>query len=161
MIGLILTLFLVLVPHQAPAAQVSEAQKKEFLTLLKTLPHKGEFYTDDAIKAAAPYLPVLFALTADDIEGYDFYSFGALSRGLCDIKKRRQYAIVHFNDIQSPELKLFWAVLLFNEKKPASQIVRFLKEALESEAQAKLLGEIVGPNFEEFKTRLNARKAND
>ena len=82
MISAILALLLVFAPHQAPTSQVSDTQKKDFIELLKTLPHKGEFFTEDAIKTAAPYLPVLFALTDKDIEGYDTYSFAALSAGL-------------------------------------------------------------------------------
>ena len=57
MIGSILTILLVLAPYQAPAQQISDAQKKDFLNLLKSLPQKGEFFTDDAIKTAGPYLP--------------------------------------------------------------------------------------------------------
>lgn len=71
MISFILLTLLVITPQQAPASQISEAQKKDFLNLLKTLPTKSEFFTDDAIKTAGPYLPVLFALTDKDIEGYD------------------------------------------------------------------------------------------
>jgi hypothetical protein len=47
--------------------RVSIAEKK-FIELLKTLPYKSEFFTDDAVKTAGPYLPVLFTLTEKDIE---------------------------------------------------------------------------------------------
>jgi len=158
MIGFILLMLLVLTPQQTPASQISDAQKKDFLNLLKTLPHKGEFFTDDAIKTAGPYLPVLFALTDKDVEGYDIYPFAALSRGLCDIKEHRKYATAHFAEIHHSELKLFWAAMLFNEGDPSAEVVRFLKAALKSEAQAKLLSEITGPNFEDFKARVNAAR---
>jgi hypothetical protein len=151
MIGFILSVLLVLTPHQAPATQISDAQKKDLLNLLKTLPHKGEFFTDDAITTAGPYLPVLLALTDKDIEGYDIYPFAALSRGLCDIKEHRLYAAAHFGEIKHSELKLFWAAMLFDEGNPSTEITRFLKDALKSEAQAKLLGEIIGPKFTDFK----------
>ena len=160
MIGFALSILLVLAPQQSGATQVSDAQKKDFLNLLKTLPHKGEFFTDDAIKTAEPYLPVLFSLTDKDIEGYDIYPFAALSRGLCDIKERRQYATAHFGEIQNSQLKLFWAAMLFREDNPSREIVRFLKDALKSEAQAKLLAEITGPNFADFKARVNAAPNN-
>ncbi len=55
--------------------QVSDAQKQEFLELLKTLPTQGEFYTEETVKKAGPYLAVLFALTEKDIEKYDIYPF--------------------------------------------------------------------------------------
>jgi hypothetical protein len=125
---------------------------------LTTLPHKGEFFTDDAIKTAGPYLPVLFALTDKDIEGYDIYPFAALSRGLCDNKEHRQYATVHFGDIRHSMLKLFWAAMLFNEGNTSAEVVRFLQDALKSEAKAKLLGEITGPNFADFKARVIAAR---
>ena len=92
MIAFILLMLVALTPQQSAATQISDAQKKDFLNLLKTLPHKGEFFTDDAIKTGGPYLPVLFSLTDKDIEGYDIYPFAALSRGLCDVKEHRQYA---------------------------------------------------------------------
>ena len=58
MIAAFLTILLVLMPSQA-SAQISDAQKKEFIDLLKALPFEGEFYTDAAIEKAGPYLPVL------------------------------------------------------------------------------------------------------
>lgn len=160
MIRFVLSVLLVLAPYKAPAQQISDAQKKDFLNLLKTLPHKGEFFTDDAITTAGPYLPVLLALTDKDIEGYDLYPFAALSRGLCDIKEHRQYATAHFGEIRHSQLQLFWAAMLFDEGKPSTEIVRFLQNALKSEAQAKLLGEITGPKFAAFKARVISAPSN-
>ena len=105
-------------------------------------------------------MPVLLALTNKDIEGYDIYPFAALSRGLCDIKEHRQYATAHFGEIRHSELKLFWAAMLFNEGNPSTEIVHFLKDALKSEAQARLLDEITGPNFADFKARVIAAPNN-
>jgi hypothetical protein len=160
MIGFILSILLVLTPYQTAATEISDAQKKDFLNLLKTLPHKGEFFTDEAIKTAGPYLPVLFALTDKDIEGYDVYPFDSLSRGLCDIKEHRRYATAHFAEIRHTQLKLFWAAMLFDEGNPSTEITRFLKNVLKSEAQAKLLGEIIGPRFTDFKARVIAARFN-
>ncbi len=53
---------LFLAPNQT-TTYITEIRKQEFIHLLQTLPHKGEFYTDDAIAKAGPYLPTLFALT--------------------------------------------------------------------------------------------------
>jgi hypothetical protein len=153
-IAAFLIILLALTPSQA-SSQISEAQKKEFLELLQTLPHKGEFYTDEAVEKAGPYLPVLFALTEKDIDKVDIYPFAAISRGLCDQKKHRDYAVRHFAEIRYPTLKLFWAAMLFDEEGAVSpEIVRFLKDALESPEQAKMLSEIVGPEFEAFKRRV-------
>ncbi len=156
MIPHILLLLLLLAPQQAPANQVSEAQKKQFIDLMKTLPHKGEFFTDEAVKTAGPYLPVLFALTEKDIEADDIYPFAAISRGLCDVKEHRLYATNHFVDIRHSELKLFWAAMLFDAGNPPPDIVRYLQVALKSDAQAKLLAEMAGPNFADLKRRINA-----
>jgi hypothetical protein len=71
------------------ADQFSDARKKEFIDLLRALPTQGEFYTDEAVVKAGPYLPILFALTEKDIEKYDVYPFLAISRGLCDHSEHR------------------------------------------------------------------------
>lgn len=155
MIAALLTILLVLTPSQA-SSQISEAQKKEFIESLKTLPHKGEFFTDEAIEKAGPYLPVLFALTEKDIEKYDIYPFAAISRGLCDQKIHRDYTVRHFAEIRHPQLKLFWAAMLFDAGATSPEIGRFLKDALESPEKAKLLSEIVGPEFADFKRRVKA-----
>lgn len=141
------------------ANQIPDVQKKTFVELLKTLPVKGEFYTDEAIEKAQPYLPVLFALTEKDIEKNDIYPFLALSRGLCDRKVHRDYAVRHFSDIQHPTLKLFWAAMLFEEKEVSSEIALFLQKALESEKQASMLSEILGPNYKDFERCVKAHQA--
>jgi hypothetical protein len=136
--------------------QVPGEQKKEFIRMLDTLPHEGEFYTVAAIEKAGPYLPVLLALTEKDMEEYDFYPFGALSRGLCDRQEHRAYVVQHFAQIRHPLLKLLWAAMLFDAGESSPEIVRFLKVALRSPQQAKLLSEIVGPEYEEFKKKVLA-----
>ena len=155
MIAILLTVFLAFGSGQA-ADQVSDAQKKEFINLLKKLPTDGEFYTEKAVKKAGPYLPVLFALTEKDIEKYDIYPFAAISRGFADQKEHREYAAHHFAEIRHPVLKLFWASLLFDEGPTSPEIVKFLRSALESNDQARLLSEMVGPQFEDFKRRVLA-----
>ena len=138
------------------ANQISAAQKKNCIELLKTLPVKGEFYTDKAITKSQHYLPVLFALTEKDIENYDIYLFLALSRGLCDRKVHRDYAVRHFSKIRHSTLKLFWAAMLFDEKEVSPEIVRFLRDALESEKQAIMLSEMLRPNYKDFQRRVKA-----
>jgi hypothetical protein len=158
MIPQILLLLLFFAPMQAPVNQISEDQKKQFIELLKTLPHKGEFFTEDAVKTAGPYLPVLFALTDKDIEGYDLYPFGAISRGLCDVKEHRLYANTHFEDIRHSELKLLWAAMLFEYSERSPQIVQYLKSALKDDAKARQLIEMAGPNYADLKRRIEAAK---
>jgi len=160
MILLIVALLFVNFPQQTPTSQISESQRKQFIELLGTLPHKGEFFTDEAVRTAAPYLPVLLALTDKDIEGLDIYPFAALSRALCNVKENRVYATNHFGEIQHPELKLAWATMLFDSGNSSSEIVRYLKAALKSEAQAKSLAEMAGPNFKDLKRRILATHEN-
>jgi hypothetical protein len=155
MIAAFLTILLVLTPSQV-SSQISDAQKKEFIDFLKTLPHKGEFYTDEGVEKAIPYLPVLFALTEKDMEKLDIYPFAAISSGLCHQKKQRDYAVRHFTEIRHPTLKLLWGAMLFDAGATSPEIVRFLKDALESQEQSKLLSEIVGPQLEDFKRRVKA-----
>ena len=155
MFAALLTLFLVLTPSQA-SSQISEAQKKGLIELLKTLPHKGEFFTDGAVEKAGPYLPVLFALTEKDIGEYNIYPFAAISRGLCDQKEHRKYAVRQFAEIRHPELKLFWGAMLFDAGEKSPAIERFLQDALESPEKAKVLSEMLGPQFEDFKRRVKA-----
>lgn len=156
MIATVLTVLLILAPSQ-PMNQVSDVQKREFIELLKTLPTKGDFYTGESVEKAGPYLPVLFALTEKDIEGHGIYPFAAISRGLSDHEDHRAYAVRHFAGIRHPELKLFWGVKLFDAGEASPEIVQFLRDALEAEDRAKLLSEIVGPRFEDFKKRVVAR----
>ena len=138
---------------QAPS-QVSDAQKKEFIQMLDTLPHEGEFYTAAAIDKAGPYLPVLLALTEKDLEQLDIYPFAAMSRGLCDRKQHRAYAVRHFAEIRHPMLQLAWAAMLFDAGASSPEIVRFLRKALKDEKQSQLLSEMIGPEFEQFKKRV-------
>jgi len=127
-----LIIFLALTPSQV-SSQISDSQKRDFFELLKTLPHKGEFYTDESIDKAGGYLPIIFALTEKDIEKLDIYPFLALSRGLCDRKAHRDYAVRHFAEIQHPILKLGWGLMLFDAGATSPQIVQFFRSALGSE----------------------------
>jgi hypothetical protein len=150
-----IALLLILIPYQS-TDQVSDVEKQKFIELLKSLPTKGEFYTDEAVKKAGHFLPTLFALTEKDIEKYDSYPFAAISRGLCEFKEHRDYAVHHFAEIRHPKLKLLWGAMLFDAGATSPEIVRFLRDALESEAQSKTLSEIVGPQFKNFKARVLA-----
>lgn len=87
MFALCIAILLAFAP--APAVQdASDARKKEFIELLKTLPTKGEFYTEEAVRRAGPYLPALLSLAEKDIEKYDIYPLAAISRGLANQKIR-------------------------------------------------------------------------
>lgn len=144
---------LIFAPGQG-SDQFSDVRKKEFIDLLGTLPRKGEFYTDEAVAKAGPYLPVLLALTEKDIEKYDIYPFAAISGGLCDHPEHRAYVVRNFARIQHPALKLAWGAMLFDSGAASPEIEQFLRDALESGEQAKLLSEIMGPQFESFKKRV-------
>jgi hypothetical protein len=143
------------------AKPVTATEKREFLALVRKLPTEGEFFTEKAIRKAAPHMRVLFALTEQDLEQDDIYPLAALSTGLCRDRKYRQYGVEHFSDLAHPSLKLFWAAALFGAQPPLStEVVAYLRSALESEAQSRELREIVGPNFESFKERVIQAQAN-
>jgi hypothetical protein len=154
MIATLLAILLVFMPCQS-TSQVSDAQKEKFIELLKILPrgHEG-FYTEAAVTEAEAYMPVLFALTEKDTADHDLYPFAAISRGLCDHKESRDYAVRHFAEIRHPKFKLFWGAMLFDAGVSSQEIVQFLRDALKSEGQAKTLSEMVGPRFEDLKRRV-------
>src|SRR4030095_11316161 len=133
----------------------TEAQKKEFLELLGTLPTKHMSYTEEAVQKAKPYLPVLLSLTEKDIESIgDIYPFAAISSGLSVDKENRVYVLKHFAEIRHPDLKLFWAASLFDAGDVSQVIVNHLVDALQQPARAKLLTDIVGPDFKFFRRKV-------
>lgn len=148
-----LSMILVLTVGQT-TNRVSAEQKQEFIQLVKTLPTKGEFFTEEATKKAGPYVPVLFALNEKDIENYDLYPFLALSRALCDYAKHRQFGARNFHNIQHRKIKLFWAAILIDEGPAPAAIEQFLREALTSAEDTKDLSDMIGPDFDALKQRL-------
>ena len=130
----------------------ADAQKKEFIDLLKTLPTKGEFYSEEAIRKAGRYLPVLLSLAEKDIEKLDLYPFAAISAGFANDKTHRAYVLAHFADIQHAQLKLFWAVLLFNAGDVSPEVVRSLRDSLNEPT----LAGMVGPDFKFFKRKVRS-----
>jgi len=153
MIMAFLAILMIPIPVQA-TNPISKAQKQAFIQLLKTLPTKGEFYTDEAAKKAGPQMSVLFALSEKDIQKYDLYPFLALSRTLCDDTKYRDFGVRNFAKIQHPKLKLFWAAILFDAGAASPEVEIFLRDALTSEEQTKQLLEMMGPQFDELRKRL-------
>ena len=150
-----LALILLLAFASASFAQdASPQKKKEFFQLLGTLPTKGEFFTEEAIRKATPYLPVLLSLTQEDIEKYDFYFFVALTGGLAAEKTNRAYALTHFAEIRHPTLKLFWAAMIFRADEGSPEIVLHLRDALNDPDKAKTLSEALGPDFKFFKRKV-------
>jgi hypothetical protein len=134
-----------------PEKPVTEAEKQEFLKLLATLPSKGEFYTDEAVKKAVPHTRVLLALTEKDVGKGDLYPFLALSSGLAGHKEARQYATANFGKIAHPTMKLFWALLLFKGDEPPTEVVAFLRKALDSKEDERTISRMLGPGFEDFR----------
>ena len=168
----ILGFVLVMNPVACPEGKpVSVEEKTAFLKLLETLPFKGEFPTDEAIDLVIPQTRVLLALTRKDIEQRakelggkhdDFmYRLLAVSYGLLDRKEPREHGVKHFAKIAHPEIKLAWAVGLFDRKAVSSEIVQFLRTALESKEQIKLLERLLGPDFDDFKKRVKEYPVKD
>jgi hypothetical protein len=148
-------LLVALAPAQVEADKpVTAAEKKEFLELLAKLPAKGEFFTEKAIAKAAPHTRVLLALTEKDLGEDDLYPLLALSSGLLERKKLRQYGLSHFNDIAHPTLKLFWASALFRDKNPSPEIVAFLRKTLDAKDSSEELARMAGPEFEDLKEQV-------
>jgi hypothetical protein len=138
---------------------VTPAEKQDFIALVKKLPTRGEFFTDEAVKKAGQYLRVLFALNEKDIGKDDIYAYVALSGGLCDSnKENRDYAVKHFNRIGHPLIQMQWGVMLFNLDLASPEIVTYLLTALESNERSNQLLTMLGPDFDRFKKRLHDKK---
>lgn len=146
---------------------VTEAQKKEFFQLLRRLPKAGgEFFADEGIEQARPYLGVMLAVTPEDVERYwgrdgDVYALLALSAGLADDGPCRQYAVTHFATIRHPTLKLAWGVILFGKGEAPGAVVRYLHAALAAKDQSPVLAGMLGPDFEQFKKQLERAVGKD
>jgi hypothetical protein len=136
------------VAHPQAEKPVTDAEKKEFLKLLTTLPTRGEFFADEAIPKAAPYTRVLLALTEKDVGKDNLYPFLALSAGLARDNGARGYAAANFDKIAYPELKLGWAILLFRNGKPPPEVVAYLRKALETKKEIEFG---LGPAFQDFR----------
>ena len=141
----------------ACASNGTPSDKAAFVKLVRELPHQGEFLTDTANDRAAPSIGLLVSLRSEDLAGQDLYPFLALSQGLCDREVPRRYAIEHFREFGHPDLKMFWAAVLFDRGSQSGEIVRYLDTSLKSDEEAKRLAEIVGPTFPGFSERV--RKA--
>jgi hypothetical protein len=86
--------------------------------------------------------------------GYDIYPFAALSRGLLGRQDQRVYGVHYFDKIMHPEIKLFWASVLFDEGPSSPTITAFLNAALDDGKLSKTIVEIVGPEFQSFQKRV-------
>lgn len=143
------------VGQKEPSKKVSEDEKRQFIEILKKLPTRGEFFTDEAITTAEPHTRVLFALTEEDIGKDGVYPFLALSAGLRQRKEPRKYARDNFDSIAHPILKLSWALTFFREPDPPPAVLAHLRKTLDSKDGAVLLEEMLGPNFTDFRDAFN------
>jgi hypothetical protein len=140
----------------APPRVVTAEDKAAFLAWLDAQPATSEFFSDEVVVAAESRMPVLFAFTSADRD-FDLYPLAALSRGLVEHPSARDYATQHFADIADPALKLFWAVILFDQQVRAPQVVDYLKSALASSERSSELAEMCGPEFEDLRRRVTAQ----
>lgn len=137
-----------------PEKAVTEADKKAFLDLLRTLPTRRHSFTKEAIEKAAPHTRVLLALTSKDIGELDLYPFLALSSGLASRKDARDYAVANFAKIAHPTLKLAWASMLLDQKAASTEIVTFLRKAIEAKDDSTTLADMLGSEYEDFRARV-------
>ena len=126
------------------SSAVTQPQKQSFMSLLRSLPSRGEFYTAESVGRTAPFVPVLFSLTNDIAEG-DLFQLAALSRGLCDRADVRKYATSHFSDIAHPTLRMFWAAAFVADYQASADMNAYLARMIESPEGLALLQELAGP----------------
>jgi hypothetical protein len=149
-------------PHHAEAhdpAKVTPLQKQMFLEMLKKLPTRGEFFTEEGIQKASPFLPVLLSLNTKDVLEDQLFALLALGRGIHDSKKEhREYAAQHFEKIAHPVIKLGWAINLFRFSKEANPaIIRFLHDSLQDPERCKVIRSMLGTEFESFRKQVIAK----
>ena len=102
--------------------EVSDADKQAFFKLLAGLEFQpaghAAIFTEKSVKRAAPFAPVLFALTEKDLHKKEFTPFLLLTLQLAEIDEARLYGVKNFARIAHPRIKLFWANALFQARQP-------------------------------------------
>jgi hypothetical protein len=145
----------VLCVGQAPK-EVSEADKQAFFKLLSTLEFQpaghGAIFTETSVKKAAPFAPVLFALTEKDVQKKDLTLVLTLSLQLVEVDEARKYGIKNFARIAHPRIKLYWATTLFGTHAAPPEIVAHLRQGIDREGEN--LDYLYGPAFQTFKERV-------
>lgn len=148
--------------RQVPtSSSVTKRDKEDFIALVSKLPHKGDFFTTEAVQQAEPYLPVLFALDESDLDKADVFPYVSLSKSLSRRAQNREFAQRHFRNIKHPVLQVSWAAMLMNENATSTEVRRFLRKALSSPSQTTVLMDLLGPEFQGFKQRVLTKCAQD
>ena len=136
----------------------------EFVKKLKT--NGGDHFTDESIKKAEKYLPILLSMSDEDMKRYGdlqsvVFALGMLSVQLCCSKelniKNVVYFINNFNNIPNSTIKVIWAIKIFEETKPTDDIVLFIKESIKDPIKAKYIkGGRTKENWEKLKKKLES-----
>lgn len=134
--------------------RISDAQKQQFIQLLKTLPTCGDSNCSQAKTNSADLMPVLFALTEQDLERLDINPFAAISQQLANNKEHREYALHHFSEIRHPVVKAVFGARLFNDGSSPPEVVQFLSGVVEWTPVYKVLFKMMRPEFADFKRRV-------
>ncbi|MHC4221224.1 MAG: M56 family metallopeptidase, partial [Planctomycetota bacterium] len=137
-------------------------KKETFFKKIDTLETKGEFFTEESIRIITEDLPLFITITESDCEEwaklnnreYDVYVYLALSTGLSENIKNRQYVGNHFSDIRHPMLKLAWAIQLYYKGPKTKEVSQYLYEMVTSEESSLILQEGLGHGWEEFKNEI-------
>jgi hypothetical protein len=137
-----------------PSTEVGDADKQAFFKLVAGLPvqpagHGPPVFTKEALKKAAPFARVLFALNEKDLKKEEIGAYMILTFQLADVEQARDYGIKNFARIAHPRIKLWWANALFGQKATPPEIVTFLRKALERDGEN--LDHIYGLEFQAHK----------
>lgn len=140
-------------------AKVTPQEKKDFLELMKKLPSRGEFYTDEGVQKASPFLHVLLSLDKKDITEDHYFAILALSRGLHDSKKEhREFAVKNFGKIPHPVIKISWGIMLFRfSREVTPEVTRYLSDSLDDKERMELIRAMLGPEFEAVRKQIIAK----
>jgi hypothetical protein len=139
--------------------KVTSQEKKDFLELMKKLPSRGEFYTDEGVQKASPFLHVLLSLDRKDVTENHYFAILALSRGLHDSKKEhREFAVKNFSKIPHPVIKISWGIMLFRfSKEVTPEVTRYLRDSLDQKETMEQIRTMLGPEFEAVRMQILAK----
>jgi hypothetical protein len=159
MLHLFLALTIAVQGQATEITKVTPQQKKAFLELMTKLPSRGEFYTNEGVQKAAPFLHVLLSLDKKDITEDHYFAILALSRGLHDSRKEhREFAVKNFEKIPHPVIKISWAIMLFRfSREVTPEVTRYLRDSLDDNERMEFIRSMLGPEFAAVRKQIVAK----
>ena len=157
---MIVTLFVMVAASSAPysPAKITSAEKKSFIEFAMALPREGEGFTEEAGKLAAPHIGVFLALGTKDVNDFLEVHLTYLIGPILEQKDARIFCLHNYSKIVHPSFKIIIGIYLFEKKHASTEVVSYLRQALETEKGKELFEDLLGSGVDDFKARLNSDK---